>query len=70
MLFAARTLALSRHNVNVLMGEVKMPRAEVTAIVRDTTLFGWSNHWLENYFRRLQAPPTPAPTAPLVAFSK
>jgi len=54
MLFAARTLALSRHNVNVLVGEVKMTRDEVKAIVRDTTLFGWSNLWLENYYRQLQ----------------
>lgn len=57
MLFAARTLAISRHNVNVLMGEVKMTRDEVKAIVRDTTLFGWSNRWLENYYARLQAAP-------------
>jgi farnesyl-diphosphate farnesyltransferase len=61
MLFAARTLAISRHNVNVLVGEVKMTRDEVKAIVRDTTLFGWSNRWLENYFRRLAAPPAPTP---------
>ncbi len=64
MLFAARTLAISRHNVNVLMGEVKMTRDEVKAIVRDTTLFGWSNRWLENYFVRLQAAP------PLAVLSK
>lgn len=63
MLFAARTLAISRHNVNVLMGEVKMTRDEVKAIVRDTTLFGWSNRWLENYFVRLQA----APSQPMAA---
>jgi len=73
MLFAARTLAISRHNVNVLVGEVKMTRDEVKTIVRDTTLFGWSNHWLENYFRRLAAPPpvpTPAPTTQFVALGK
>jgi farnesyl-diphosphate farnesyltransferase len=65
MLFAVRTLALSRQNVNVLVGEVKMTRDEVKTIVRDTTLFGWSNTWLENYFRYLQeAPPhSPAPAA-------
>jgi farnesyl-diphosphate farnesyltransferase len=61
LLFAARTLAISRHNVNVLVGEVKMTRAEVKAIVRDTTLFGWSNRWLDNYFRHLQSPPEPHP---------
>jgi len=26
-----------------LLGEVKMTREEVKAMVRDTTLFGWSN---------------------------
>jgi farnesyl-diphosphate farnesyltransferase len=57
MLFAVRTLALSRQNVNVLVGEVKMTREEVKAIVRDTTLFGWSNRWLESYYRQLKTAP-------------
>ena len=57
MLFAVRTLALSRQNVNVLVGEVKMTREEVKAIVRDTTLFGWSNLWLESYYRHLKVVP-------------
>ena len=62
MLFAVRTLALSRQNVNVLVGEVKMTRDEVKTIVRDTTLFGWSNSWLEHYYRYLQeAPPSALP---------
>ncbi len=61
LLFAVRTLALSRQNVNVLVGEVKMTRDEVKAIVRDSTLFGWSNRWLESYVRHLQAPPQRAP---------
>src|SRR6185503_1249032 len=64
MLFAVRTLALSRQNVNVLVGEVKMTREEVKAIVRDTTLFGWSNRWLESYYRHLQAVPRRAPAPP------
>jgi hypothetical protein len=57
----------------VLVGEVKMTRDEVKAIVRDTTLFGWSNSWLDSYYRRLQAPPAPAPkpaSARLAAVSK
>jgi farnesyl-diphosphate farnesyltransferase len=72
MLFAVRTLALSRQNVNVLVGEVKMTRDEVKAIVRDTTLFGWSNRWLESYYKQLKvvprgpaaAPPAAQPPAP------
>jgi farnesyl-diphosphate farnesyltransferase len=70
MLFAVRTLALSRQNVNVLVGEVKMTRDEVKAIVRDTTLFGWSNTWLEGYYRYLQeAPPQgqPQPASPVLS---
>ncbi len=72
LLFAVRTLAISRHNVNVLVGEVKMTREEVRAIVRDTTLFGWSNTWLDNYYKRLQsAPPAQPPLrAPLPAAGK
>ncbi len=61
LLFAVRTLALSRHNVNVLVGEVKMSRDEVKAIMRDSTLFGWSNHWLGYYYQQLKTlPPAPA----------
>lgn len=61
LLFAVRTLAISRHNVSVLMGEVKMTREEVTAIVRDSTLFGWSNRWLDDYYQRLHdTAPAPA----------
>jgi farnesyl-diphosphate farnesyltransferase len=74
MLFAVRTLALSRQNVNVLVGEVKMTRDEVKAIVRDTTLFGWSNRWLEGYYKQLKvvrprpsAPPPPAKQPPAPA---
>jgi farnesyl-diphosphate farnesyltransferase len=55
MLFAVRTLALSRRNVDVLLGEVKMSREEVQRIVRDTTLWGWSNRWLSKYAKNLQA---------------
>jgi len=71
MLFATRTLALSRQNVNVLVGEVKMTREEVKAIVRDTTLFGWSNLWLEKLLPHLKVvpkrPKQPAAPAPRLA---
>ena len=71
MLFAVRTLALSRQNVNVLVGEVKMTREEVKAIVRDTTLFGWSNRWLESYYQQLKTAPRASPAAkPQLALSK
>jgi farnesyl-diphosphate farnesyltransferase len=69
LLFAVRTLALSRQNVNVLVGEVKMTRDEVKTIVRDTTLFGWSNRWLESYYRQLKQVPQPAAPPPPPAAS-
>ena len=65
LLFAARTLALSRDNPQVLLSEAKMTRDQVKAIVRDTTLFGWSNLWLNRYYQQLIQPPdrTEAATA-------
>ena len=59
-LFAARTLALSRHNPDVLRSEAKMTRAEIGQIVAQTRLFGWSNRWLSGYYRRLTAAPPSA----------
>ena len=53
LLFAVRTLAVSRNNINVVLTEAKITRAEVKKIMRETTLFGWSNDWLINYYRRL-----------------
>jgi farnesyl-diphosphate farnesyltransferase len=53
LLFAARTLAISVENVDVLHDEAKMGRDQVRRIVRDTTLFGWSNHWLNRYYTGL-----------------
>jgi len=52
------------------VGEVKMTRDEVKAIVRDTTLFGWSNRWLDGYVRRLQTVPAPPQPARLAAVGK
>jgi farnesyl-diphosphate farnesyltransferase len=54
-LFAARTLALSRQNPKVLRNEAKMTRAEIGQIIARTRLFGWSNRWLVDYYRRLSA---------------
>lgn len=64
LLFAVRTLAVSRDNVNVLLGEVKMTRDDVKTIVRDTWLFGWSNTWLERYVERIKADPRTPLSAP------
>jgi farnesyl-diphosphate farnesyltransferase len=57
LFFAARTLAVCRDNPAVLRSEAKIGRSEVRRIVRDTTLLGWSNHWLALYYRRLASPP-------------
>jgi farnesyl-diphosphate farnesyltransferase len=53
LLFAARTIAATRGNPGVLTGEVKISRTTVRRIVRNSTVFGWSNAWLEAYARRL-----------------
>ncbi|MCC6147138.1 MAG: squalene/phytoene synthase family protein [Anaerolineaceae bacterium] len=53
MLFAAQTLAMSRHNVNILTSEVKIPREYVVKIIRKTSLLGWDNIWLMNYYNQL-----------------
>lgn len=54
LMFAVRTLAISRQNAAVLTGEVKMTRDEVARIVRDTTLWSWSNFWLDDYYEKLR----------------
>ena len=56
LFFAVKTLALSRNNVNVLSTESKMSRRQVIKIIRDTKLFGWSNHWLNLYYKSLAQP--------------
>ena len=53
LFFAVRTLAVSRGNSDVLLAEAKIGRGQVRSIVRQTTLSGWSNHWLAFYFYRL-----------------
>jgi farnesyl-diphosphate farnesyltransferase len=53
LLFAVRTLASSRDNINVILTEAKISRVEVKKIIRDTTLFGWSNSWLNNYYEKM-----------------
>jgi farnesyl-diphosphate farnesyltransferase len=53
LFFAAKTLVISRNNVAVLRDEAKISRAQVKTIVRDTTLLGWSNRWLNRYYTSL-----------------
>jgi farnesyl-diphosphate farnesyltransferase len=53
LMFAIRTLAVSRHNAQVFESEAKMTRREVKKIVLDSTLWGWSNIWLDRYYQEL-----------------
>ena len=55
LLFAIRTLAVSRKNDQVLQGSAKMSRDEVRRIVKDSTIWGWSNAWVDSYIHRLEA---------------
>lgn len=56
LLFAVKTLAVSRKNSDVLLTEAKIGRAQVAQIMRDTRLLGWSNTWLKRYYRTLALP--------------
>ncbi|TVQ21009.1 MAG: hypothetical protein EA383_17905 [Spirochaetaceae bacterium] len=53
LLFAAKTVAVSRNNPLVLSGEVKIGRDAVKKIMRDSAIWGWSNAWLSSYTRKL-----------------
>ena len=53
LMFAIRTLAVCRHNTKVFESEAKMTRNEVKKIVLDSTLWGWSNIWLDRYYQEL-----------------
>lgn len=54
LLFAVRTLAISRDNPAVFEEETKIGRSEVRRIVRDARLFGMSNAWIRWYCGRLE----------------
>ena len=54
LFFAARTLAISRQNRQVLEAEAKISRAEVKQIIKDTSMWGWSNTWLDRYYMQIQ----------------
>jgi farnesyl-diphosphate farnesyltransferase len=53
LFFAVKTLAMSQNNINVLLNEVKMTRKDVTGIMRQTTMLGWSNKWLNRYYHSI-----------------
>jgi len=53
LMFAIRTLAISRRNASVFEREAKITREEVKQIVMDSTLWGWSNLWLDSYYKKL-----------------
>jgi farnesyl-diphosphate farnesyltransferase len=53
LMFAIRTLAISRRNAQVFESEAKISREEVKRIVMDATLWGWSNSWLDSYYQKL-----------------
>ena len=53
LMFAIRTLAVSRRNAQVFESETKITREDVKQIVLDSTLWGWSNLWLDQYYEKL-----------------
>jgi farnesyl-diphosphate farnesyltransferase len=56
LLFAVRTLALSRNNPAVIASEAKITRPQVRRIVTVSSLIWWSNRLLGFYYRLLSAP--------------
>ena len=64
LLFAVKTLSISKGNANVILHEAKMGRDQVKQIIFHTRLLGWSNRWLRHYFFELQDGPQ-ARLAPL-----
>lgn len=53
LLFAAKTLAISRDNPLVLSAEAKITRNQVKQIVMYSSIFYWSNFCLKAYFNHL-----------------
>jgi farnesyl-diphosphate farnesyltransferase len=53
LMFAIRTLAVSRRNAQVFESEAKITREDVRQIVFDSTVWGWSNIWLDRYYEKL-----------------
>ena len=57
LFFAIKTLAISRDNIEVIRNEVKITRADVKTIIRNTTMMGWSERWLKAYYDKLNQSP-------------
>jgi farnesyl-diphosphate farnesyltransferase len=55
LFFAVKTLAVSRHNPDVILDEAKITRGDVKEIIVKTQLLGWSNGWLRAYYRQLSS---------------
>jgi farnesyl-diphosphate farnesyltransferase len=53
LLFAVKTLAISRNDTLVLTEEKKISRRQVIRIMQVSSLFGWSNTWLKWYYTTL-----------------
>ena len=53
LMFAIRTLAVSRRNAQVFESEAKITREDVKQIVFDSTVWGWSNIWLDRYYEKM-----------------
>jgi len=53
LLFAVKTLAISRNNPAVLSAEAKITRSQVAKIVFWARLFSWSNFCLKLYYKSL-----------------
>ena len=54
LLFAVKTLSLSRNNHNVLASETKMTRHQVKNIVLISSTLFWSNTALKSYYHYLE----------------
>ena len=53
LMFAARTISVSRNNLEILKGSAKVSREEIKQIIKTTTLFGWSNRFVKSYYEKL-----------------
>ena len=54
LLFAVKTLALSRNNLQVITAETKMTRPQVKNIVTISSMICWSNTAIKQYYRHLE----------------